>query len=132
MQVVLKKVHGLVVLDDKPFAPSKSATDHMMRDITPMSSYFARPGKLTVKEFPDRYEIQVEFGKVQPEANAWSEPLFIGAAESCNLEATVALFGDELTTPKQVKLGLSFQVTQRPMKDLPDEEWVRLLQDADS
>src|SRR5437868_6940918 len=60
----------------------------------------------------DQYEVQIEFGKVQPEANAWSEAVLIGTSESCNLEVTAALFGDELATPKQVKLGLAFQVTE--------------------
>jgi hypothetical protein len=127
MQIVLSKSHGLLVLDDKPTKPAQSQTDMLMRNITPISSYFARPGKVAVNELPDRYELRVEFGKVQPEANAWSEPVFIGASESCNLEIAAALFGDELTAPKQIKLGLSFQVTEMPMDKLSDEEWARLV-----
>jgi hypothetical protein len=130
MQIVLPKSHGLLVLDDKPMKPSQRDMDNLVRTITPISSYFARPGKVTVNELPDRYEVRVEFGKVQPEANAWSEPVFIGAAESCNLEVADALFGDELTTPKQIKLGLAFQVTETPMDKLSDEEWARLVTDS--
>jgi hypothetical protein len=72
--------------------------------------------------------VKVEFGKVQPEANAWSEPVYIGVSESCDLEVTASLFGDELTTPKQVILNLSYQVTQTPITELSDEEWARLVQ----
>ncbi len=130
MQIVLPKSHGLLVLDDEPMKPAHSQTDMLMRNVTPISSYFARPGKATVHELPDRYELRVEFGKVQPEANAWSEPVFVGAAESCNLEVAAALFGDELTTPKEIKLGLAFQVTETPMDKLSDEEWARLVTDS--
>jgi hypothetical protein len=130
MQIVFPKSHGLLVLDDKPMKPSQSDMDNLVRNITPISSYFARQGKVTVHELPDRYELRVEFGKMQPEANAWSEAVFIGAAESCNLEVAAALFGDELTTPKQIKLGLAFQVTETPMDKLSDEEWARLITDS--
>jgi hypothetical protein len=129
MQIVFPKSHGLLVLDDEPMKPAQSETDNLMRNITPISSHFARPGKVVVHELPDRYELRVEFGKVQPEANAWSEPVFIGAEESCNLEVAAALFGDELTAPKQIKLGLAFQVTETPMEKLSDEEWARLVMD---
>jgi hypothetical protein len=127
MQIVFKKAHGLLILDEKPSAPAQSQTDMLMRGINPISSYFARPGRLTVNELPDRYELRVEFGKVQPEANAWSEPVFVGTSESCNLEVSAALYGDELTTPKQVTLNLSFQVTETPIDKLSDEEWARLV-----
>lgn len=128
MQIVFPKSHGLLVLDEKPMKPSSNDMDKLVR-ITPISSYFARPGKVAVNELPDRYELRVEFGKVQPEANAWSEPVFIGASESCNLELAAALFGDELTSPKQIKLGLSFQVTEKPMDEFSDDEWARLVMD---
>jgi hypothetical protein len=128
MQIVFKKAHGLLVLDEKPIAPAQSETDMLMRSMNPISSYFARPGRITVNELPDRYEVRVEFGKVQPEANAWSESVFIGMSESCNLEVSAALFGDELTSPKQVMLNLSFQVTETPIDKLSDEEWIRLVE----
>ena len=127
MQIVFPKSHGLLVLDDEPMKPAHSQTDMLMRNIRPISSHFARPGKVAVNELPDRYELRVEFGKVQPEANAWSEPVFIGASESCNLEIAAAIFGDELTAPKQIKLGLSFQVTEMPMDKLSDKEWAKLV-----
>lgn len=130
MRISFKKTHGLVVLEDEPVAPSTSEMDNLIRGINPIASHFPRPGKVTVTELPDRYDLQVEFGKVQPEANAWSEPIFIGACESCKVEVAAALFGDELTTPRQVGLGLAFQVTETSIDKLSDEEWARLIQDS--
>jgi hypothetical protein len=120
MQLVLKKGHGLVVLDDKPYRPAKSATDDMMRNITPLAAHFARPGKLTVNELPDRYEVRVEFGKVQAEANAWSEPVFLGTSESCDLAVSAELSADELTAPRRIALNLAFRMTDTPITELPN------------
>ena len=129
LKVVVPKSHGLFVLDDEPMKPAQSETDNLMRGITPVSSYFARPGKVGVEDLPDHYEIRVEFGKVQPEANVWSEPVFIGASETCRLDVAAELFGDELASAKQLKLDLSFQMTEMPMDQLSDEEWARLVID---
>lgn len=130
MKIVFPKSHGLFVIDDEPSKPAQSETDKFMQAITPISAHFARPGKVSLEELPDRYELRVDFGKVQPEANAWSEPVFIGAEESCNLEVAAALYGDELTAPRQIKLGFNFKVTEKPMGELPNEEWARLVMDS--
>lgn len=127
MVIVFGKANGLIVLDEEPTAPAEGRTDNMMRGIRPVFSHFARPGKLTLNELPDRYEIRVDFGKVQAEANAWSEPVYMGASETCNLTATAELFADELTSPKRVTLIASFHVTHKPITDLPAEEWERLM-----
>ena len=118
-----------MVLDEKPVAPAQSDIDARFRGINPITSYFSKPGKLTVNELPDRYEVRVQFGKIQAEANGWSEPLYIGASGSFALEATAVLFGDELAVPRQVGLKVAFEVTEMPIDSLPDEEWARLLQE---
>lgn len=130
MRISLKKTHGLVVLDDEPVAPSTSEMDNLVRGINPIASHFRRPGKVTVTELPDRFDVQIEFGKVQPEANTWSEPIFVGTSESCNVELSAALFGDELTTPRPVSLSLSFDVTETTIDKLSDEDWLRLVQES--
>jgi hypothetical protein len=131
MQLVLKKGHGLVTLDDKPYKPAKSATDDMMRNITPLAVHFARPGKLTVNELPDRYEVRVEFGKVQAEGNAWSEPVFLGTSESCDLAVSAEPSADELTAPRRIALNLAFRMTDTPITELPNGAWARLMTDED-
>jgi len=128
LEIVFTKSHGLVILDEKPVAPAQSDLDARIRGINPITSYFPKPGRVTVNELPDRYEVQVQFGKLQAEANGWSEPLYIGASESCNLEATAVLFGDELTAPRQVGLRVALTVTEMPMDKLSNEDWARLLQ----
>lgn len=125
--LVVGKAHGLVVLDEEPLAPAEGHTDNMMRGIRPVLSHFSRPGKVTLTELPDRYEIRVHFGKVQAEANGWSEPLFIGAGETCTLVGAAELFADELSSPRRVPLTLSFRVTQKPISEVPAEELERLL-----
>ena len=129
MEIVLPKSHGLVVLDEKPTAPAQREIDARVRGINPITSYFTRPGRVAVNELPDRYEVRVQFGKVQAEANCWSDTLFIGASESCNLKATAALYGDELTTPRQVDLKLAFEMKEVPITELSDEEWLRLIEE---
>ncbi|MEZ5944358.1 MAG: hypothetical protein R3C18_23465 [Planctomycetaceae bacterium] len=131
LALVVPKSHGIFVLDDEPYRPDTSETNKMMRDITPISAHFARPGKLKLTETPDRYEVHVEFGKVQPEATAWSEPLFLGAAESCQFDLAGTLYADELKTPVQVGLRLSFNVTEETIDQLPNEAWGELMQDED-
>jgi hypothetical protein len=127
MALVVGKAHGLVVLDEEPVAPAKGHTDNLMRGIRPVLSHFARPGKVTLTELPDRYEIRVDFGKVQAEANGWSVPLFIGAAETCTLAGAAELFADEVSGPRRVPLTSSFRVTQKPVSEVPADELERLL-----
>jgi len=131
LALVVPKSHGVFVLDEEPFRPPTSETSKIAMNITPISAHFARPGKLKLSETPDRYEVQVEFGKVQPEAAVWSEPLFLGAAESCNLELPGMLYADELRTAVKVRLGLSFNITPESIDHLPNEAWAELLQDDD-
>jgi hypothetical protein len=131
MRLVIRKAHGLVLLDGEPDRPSQNEMDMTMRGIRPVVSYFARPGKLTVNELPDRYEVQVEFGKVQAEANGWSDPIYIGTSESCNLSVSAELYADELAAPKTVSLSLAFEVESKPITDLSDEEWARLVTDPE-
>lgn len=128
LKITFPKVHGLVVLEDEPSRPQKSATEKAITSMRPLS-HFNRPGQVSVEELPDRYELRVEFGKVQPEANAWSDPVLIGAAESCAFEVEAAVYGDELSAPKRLKLDLEFTMTEVPLEDIPKKEWLRLFED---
>jgi len=46
MEIVVKKSHGLVILDDEPIRPSESEAANITRSINPITSRFARPGKV--------------------------------------------------------------------------------------
>lgn len=121
MQLQIGKTKGLVVLDDEPIAPAKSAANQFARDITPISDYFDRPGKVIVNELPDKYEIEVKFGKVQPQANAWSDPVYIGTVGSWKTRVTASLFADELITPVKYDFDFVFQIMETSMVNLPGE-----------
>ena len=124
LEIAFRKASGLFILDHRPRSPS--TTEDMYSNITPVASHFARPGKLKLNDCPDRYEIRVEFGKVQAEANAWSDPFYIGVGESCSFEAEATLFADELSVPKKIPLMMAFRMATVPINSLTRDDLEKL------
>jgi hypothetical protein len=124
MDAVFRKIHGLVVLDHEPYEPNQTEMAFMGGNT--IASHFKRPGKLILNELPDRYEMRVEFGKIQAEANGWSDEFFIGTSETANLELIASLFADELSAPTKIPLALAFQMTDSPISSLSKKDLSKL------
>ena len=77
---------------------------------------------LTVREYDNRWEIDIDFGDVRPRDEIWTtNSLFVGSTSSGFARLEGELKGDNLPNPIKCELDIRFDVSRRPM----DEEDVR-------
>ena len=124
LEFAIRKGSGLTITAGKPWRPATTISDYSK--VMPLRDYFARPGRLSVSDLDDRYEVTVQFLKIQAEANAWSEPMYVSACESCNFAVRASLFADELSAPKEVSLEVSLQINDVPFGTMTKEELNRI------
>ena len=84
-------------------------------------------GCVTIKQFSDRFKIEIAFGDIQPKASVFSENLYAGSVVSRQVEIGGQIYADELASPEEKSLSLVFETEQRKMtmddleNDLPEE-----------
>ena len=84
--------------------------------ITPEMMRNSNEGELTVKEFVDRWEIDIDFGDVRPRDVIWTDcSFYLGSEETCSLSLQGELRGDNLPEPIGCNLGIRFVVERRAM-----------------
>ena len=71
---------------------------------------------LSVREFVDRWEIDIDFGDVRPHDDSWTtNELFIGSIEPGVISLQGELRGDNLPEPISCELDVCFEVERRAM-----------------
>ena len=71
---------------------------------------------LSVREFVDRWEIDIDFGDVRPHDDSWTtNELFIGSIDPGVISLQGELRGDNLPEPISCELGVCFEVERRAM-----------------
>ena len=72
---------------------------------------------VTVTEFADRWEIEIDFGDVRPGDSAWTDnELYIGGTQDCLVRLEGELRGDNLPEPVKCELELQIKVERRAME----------------
>ena len=72
---------------------------------------------LNVREYPDRWEIDIDFGDVRPRDEAWTtNGLFIGSLDPGVLILQGELRGDNLPEPLRCDLEVQIEVERREME----------------
>ena len=70
-----------------------------------------------VREYTDRWEIDIDFGDVRPRDEAWTtNGLFIGSVDPCVLILQGELRGDNLPEPLKCELEIHVKVERRAME----------------
>ena len=70
-----------------------------------------------VREFADRWEIEIDFGDVRPGDSVWTDnELSVGSTEPCVIKLAGELRGDNLPEPIECELALLIEVDRRPME----------------
>lgn len=80
---------------------------------------FANPdeGKISLMEFKNRWQIEIDFGDVRPRNEVWTgEALYFGSTTPTELTLQGELRGDNIAVPIDCKLSISFEVERRPMQ----------------
>ena len=71
---------------------------------------------LTVREFPNRWEIEVDFGDLRPRDEAWTtNSLFVGSTNPGIVSLKGDLRGDNLPEPVDCELQIQVEVDHRAM-----------------
>ena len=67
----------------------------------------------TVYDRNDRWEVVVEFGSIQPKANAWSDIFYIGAAKESKIPLETSTYADNIPGPISTVLLLSINAEKQ-------------------
>ena len=71
---------------------------------------------LTVREYESSWEIDIDFGDVRPRDEVWTvDALFVGSTNSGCARLEGELKGDNLPSPIECGLNITFEVHRRPM-----------------
>ena len=85
-------------------------------DVVPRSDHVP---DLTLTEYENWWEVEIDFGDVRPRDEVWIGSLFVGSSNSGSTTLQGELKGDNLPNPIKCELSIAFEVTRRPM-DIED------------
>ena len=107
------KCPTLVIRDEMDDPPSKTWNLSAFRSGLGSSDDI----DVTVTEFADRWEIEIDFGDVRPGDSAWTDnELYIGGTQDCLVRLEGELRGDNLPEPLKCELELQIMVERRAME----------------
>ena len=103
---------GVVAENKMPERPAKS---WMVKGIRPVwrDLLDRRDGRVGVETHADKFKVIVECGTLQPKRPIASDKLFLGKAESGQMELTGLIYAENLPTPKAVELVADFKVARK-------------------
>jgi len=130
LEAELPKSIGLEVRDELPIQPSPRSADNIVRSIKPIWDRFEKPGDVTIEDLGDRFRVSIFFGKIHAEANAWSNPFYIGTEASGDIICPCRVFSDQLSPPKAASVRIHFDVATKSLDDIDDDEYRRIFEDA--
>ena len=71
---------------------------------------------LTIREYDNWWEVDIDFGDVRPRDEVWTETsLFVGSTSPRITKLQGELKGDNLPDPVKCELEIKFEVCRRPM-----------------
>ena len=108
------RIRGLVVQEGVEELPERGALLPPIRDFT--SDRHDEEGAISLLEFSDRWEIEIDFGDVRPRDRVWTNgSLFFGARSSMQAVLKGQLKGDNIADPIDCELRISVEAENRPM-----------------
>ena len=113
VQITTPKINGLrfLVKDNLPKTP-----------VYDQLSSLTSPPRLNIKHNPETihigvrgndYDIQVDFGNVQPKADSLSQVLYVGAEQTMQLDIEGIVYADNLPDPVRIPLTVNIETQER-------------------
>ena len=109
------KSTGIIIQDGVEDFPSLSSI-LMSPRIPYLPSVNYDEGDIVLREFSDRWEIEIDFGDVRPRDEIWtSDSLFLGSINPSQTTLQGELKGDNISDPIKCTLQISIEVESRAM-----------------
>ena len=111
----LRKSTGILVQDGVEDFPSRNSSLMSPRiPYLPLANHGA--GDIVLREFRDRWEIDIDFGDVRPRDEIWtSDSLFLGSINPSQATLQGELKGDNISDPIKCTLEIAIEVESRAM-----------------
>lgn len=103
LEVNFDKSLGLEVYEHAPQKPEKS---FLINIRTPFQSNSVAEGHLNVERLQDKWHLISEFPTLQPKMPRWTSEVYLGSAESLEIDLTARLYADNLESPVETDLTI--------------------------
>lgn len=113
-EIQIDRAEGLIVRSERDMPREPEYEGYF--GIRQLASRLGSPD-VDVAEYPDRWIVRIEAGKIQPSADYWSRnALFIGGWLSISLDLEAVVFADNLPHPLVVPLQIQIEGKKEQMK----------------
>lgn len=113
--VMVPKHENLRVLDEQPERPRGRFDPPRLASLA--SHLGPRTRTTNVDDCGGHWEIEARLGKIQPNAEVWSLPFWLGSPVPMDLRLVARVFGDNIATPIDVPLKIVIEVGQGWLDD---------------